>query len=210
MIRGYVGAAKEGHVDERKQVTFMDRALRWNAIAALAAAAFISDLPLIIWAWRSDLHLRMTDDLAAVNSAANLAVLIIGVVEMHSNASEIKQVTASSEGSDDADRAEVMRQAKKRLAWMLLWVWACVLLSSALSLNVLWGAIDGHGPAAWLAWYSWICTGLGMTLVLAVWLGKAMNEIAPILDGMSERLDAEEPGAQPTEGTGNDVTLGTN
>lgn len=39
-------------------------------------------------------------------------------------------------------------------------------LAVALMLVILWSAIDGHGPAKWLAWFSWCSIGFGLGVLI--------------------------------------------
>ncbi|MFL4910731.1 hypothetical protein ACJ6WF_48485 [Streptomyces sp. MMS24-I2-30] len=150
-------------------------------------------------------QLAMTDDYAAVISAAILAVLVIGFVELHgykkqvtdlvaksfedidNNFKEIKEgMESSSLSPDDFDKgiyaaalepamvAQLKGQARDRVAkW---WTRLCVMLVVALLLIFVWAAIDGHGPARWLAWYSCCITSIGVAAVLTGALSKGKAE----------------------------------
>lgn len=43
---------------------------------------------------------------------------------------------------------------------------ALSVLAVALMLVILWSAIDGHGPAKWLAWFSWCSIGFGLGVLI--------------------------------------------
>ncbi|WP_435256182.1 hypothetical protein [Streptomyces althioticus] len=167
----------------------------------------------------------MSNDYAAIISAALVAVLVIGTVEMYSSRKALREqhvemikmwgpptigdfdiyrrgvrtpagkahrafqrtgklpIDVAVPFKEQVQRAAhgdwptFMRQQKRQLYLSRIWFGLCVLMSSALVLTFAWAAVDGHGPARWLAAYSLATTCTGITAVLGVTLSKARQEM---------------------------------
>lgn len=142
------------------------------------------------------MDLAMSNDYAAIVTAVLAAVVVIGFVEMQAyrrqvldeEADRVRGFTTSMDACIEAVRAgtELPQWQLARLdhewtrvdgprpsnrpqrLWRVSRWWAllCVWLVSAICLVCLWAARDGHGPAEWLAWYSWIAAATGIITLL--------------------------------------------
>ncbi|MGW9597524.1 hypothetical protein ACWHLZ_45565 [Streptomyces chartreusis] len=150
-------------------------------------------------------RLAMTNDYAAVISAAILAVLVIGFVELHAFKKQVTELVANTFEEIDSNLEEItegmrsgrfslddygkgiaiaalepamvaMLKGKAREKLAKWWTRLCVLLVVALMLIFVWAGIDGHGPARWLAWYSCCITCIGVAAVLAGAIAKGQAE----------------------------------
>ncbi|MFB7032203.1 MULTISPECIES: hypothetical protein [unclassified Streptomyces] len=143
-----------------------------------------------------DYSLTMSFDYAAVVCAVLAAVVVIGFVEMQAyrkqvideEAERLRDFFTAMDACIEAIRAgdeppkwELDRLSfeekqmdsrgptdRYRRLWRVSRWWAllCVWLVSAICLVCLWAAIDGHGPARWLAWYSWTGAATGIVTLL--------------------------------------------
>ncbi|MGX5397528.1 hypothetical protein ACWLMY_37665 [Streptomyces anulatus] len=117
--------------------------------------------------------LRMSDDYAAITAGAIVALILLAVVEMHVALGKTRDAfiavsTAQQNGDQDAEKEALFR--RKDLAnRTFIWSISLSMLAVALVLTALWAAISDHGPARWLAWFSWvsICFGVGHLLASA-------------------------------------------
>lgn len=135
-----------------------------------------------IWlAWIDDRRLRMTDDFAAVSGTAVLALLVTAFVEVHLYMKKAK--TALSEYSSMIEESEepvsfILRDrhvgAYVQGLASVTWLWGIVtsILTGNLVLIVLWACVDGHGPARWLAWLTFLSVCYGFVFVTVVALLK--------------------------------------
>ncbi|MEU9578837.1 hypothetical protein [Streptomyces chilikensis] len=120
-------------------------------------------LPVIFLIFDED-RLRMSDDYAAMTSAAIALILTLGFLEVALFGKH------TSSGVDDSGKTseELATRLRKRTIGLILWLGTSTALVAALLLVFLWAAIDGHGPARWLAWYVWECIAWGVSLLLFV------------------------------------------
>ncbi|WP_431959455.1 hypothetical protein [Actinacidiphila sp. bgisy160] len=159
----------------------------------------------------------MTDDYAAIVSAVIAAVLVLGFVETHAFLHMGSEHAKNALAEGLAAKADAMRNIDAgiapseaqlaRLAAMdtrasrartaasgqlmaagCVWIGLVLALVAALCLVVLWAAVDGHGPARWLAIYSSFCAALG---VFGVALGALARALQPLLGAFRNYLRAE-------------------
>ncbi|MFI1718287.1 hypothetical protein [Streptomyces litmocidini] len=126
-----------------------------------------------------DDRLRMTDDFAAITSAAIALILTLGFVEMGRSLKDAQtlaneRLAAVADGASSGRRIEPILRSK--LFVVLAWTVVSLLMATALMLTFLWAAIDGHGPARWLAWYILIVIGLGLGGVLLAAVTKSLTD----------------------------------
>lgn len=159
------------------------------------------------------MELAMTNDYAAIVAAVIAAVLVIGFVEMHAFTSkgaeyleallreefpptedaEAATTRADAEPPSDAalDRyhATIDRRIKAGLFLNIagvVWMVLCPALVVALCLITFWAAVDGHGPARWLATYSFAVSSLGVVAVAAGALARAILPVVGLYRLRSE------------------------
>jgi hypothetical protein len=157
----------------------------------------------------------MSVDYAAVVCAVLAAVVVIGFVEMQAYRKQVVDEEAERlrgfrtamdacievmRAGDEPPRWELARLSleeerinsgrptdRYRRLWRVSRWWAmlCVWLVSAICLVCLWAAIDGHGPARWLAWYSWTgaATGIVTLLLGALARFRALSRPQRLYDG---------------------------
>jgi hypothetical protein len=139
--------------------------------------------------FKTDYRLNMTDDYAAMSSAAILVILVLGFVEMHALAKSTQRlVCRAREAGVDTDRDTLetrMVKAQLRSLWLTGSTWSllCFLMTAALILTFLWAAIDGHGPARLLAGYTLVVTITGLMFVLATAIAKVQAEFRTTVFG---------------------------
>ncbi|MEE1812812.1 hypothetical protein [Streptomyces sp. BE133] len=164
----------------------------------------------------------MSNDYAAIISSAIVALLIVGFVELHDQKKRAKEQVLAEEAvnfprlqalfdriragqqlsEDDLLLASQIRKERLAMARVFAiqlrmsaaWSVLCVILISALCLIFVWAAIDRHGPARWLAWYTLACTGLGILAVLAGAVVKGAAEAATMRRALARQwngFDAE-------------------
>ncbi|WP_418961190.1 hypothetical protein [Streptomyces tritici] len=169
-------------------------------VMAGAIFAIAVGVPLVFAVFDED-RLRMTDDFAAMTSAAIALILPLGFVEMNrllkrardratAEVEALRQELAARQAGAEPPPEPCQRGDRSGLAASLVsrrravstWVVTSIVLCTALTLNFLWAAIDGHGPARWLAWAVWCSTSWGLSLVLAGALGHVLKESSAILD----------------------------
>ncbi|MEU2310177.1 hypothetical protein [Streptomyces misionensis] len=145
----------------------------------------------------------MSNDYAAIVSSVIVAILVVGFVELHDLKKRAREQVLADESQNlprlqvvfdrlraghqlteaELQTAIAVREERRAMGatfvfqWWLstAWTFLCGVLISALGLTLLWAAIDGHGPARWLAWYTLLCTGLGILVVL---IGAVMKGAA--------------------------------
>jgi hypothetical protein len=130
-------------------------------LGGLSWLAFAFILPLTFLIFDED-RLRMSDDYAAMTSAAIALILTLGFLELALFGKD------AARGVDDRQRAsdELAVRLRKRTIGLNIWLGTTIALVAALLLIFLWAGIDGHGPARWLAWYVWECIAWGASLLL--------------------------------------------
>ncbi|MEV5264809.1 hypothetical protein [Streptomyces werraensis] len=137
------------------------RQMEWPLLLlALSAMWFAAGVPLTFYVWDDD-SLRMTDDYAAIIGGLTVGAFVVSFFEVHF-------VTQGVQLSVDRKGASLRwRVSEMRFFNCLLAVYLCVWLAqlTSLSLVALWASIENHGPATWLAWYSWITAGYSLTLL---------------------------------------------
>lgn len=144
-------------------------------------------------------RLRMTDDYAAISSATLLALLLVAFVEIHLYMKRAASVLAEKrrmiedlvQGPADLDpprdvsgALELFRGHWSEAQWhvrtlnqaTVLWLVTSTVLCSALILTCLWAAVDGHGPARWLAWTIWLSICWGFAVILLGAVVKALKD----------------------------------
>ncbi|MFJ5548578.1 hypothetical protein [Streptomyces sp. NPDC093225] len=133
-----------------------------------------------------DDRLRMSDDYAAINAGASVAILLIGTVDFHLSLKAAKGLISAGpldevvrqEGAKTRTRGDLVR---RKIKLMGIWLLACVTLAVSIFLMALWAAIENHGPARWLAWYSWLSAGVGLATVLIATGDKLVDEAHDVL-----------------------------
>jgi hypothetical protein len=134
---------------------------------------------------RRPAQLRMTDDFAAMSSAAIALILTLGFLEMNSSLKEAQGradavLAARTAGVEPQKRAE--SDLYGNLLVVLAWIAASLLMAVALTLIFLWAAIDGHGPARWLAYYVLYTVSVGLSGVLAAAIAKAVRASSAVTE----------------------------
>jgi hypothetical protein len=137
-------------------------------------------------------RLRMTADFAAMISAALVLLLTLGFLEMDRSVKRAQgmadaQLAAAESGiplpgTEKVLSPETRNGATLGVTALLLWLFGSLLMGSALVLIFLWAAIDGHGPARWLAWYASASTCLGLGGLLAATVAKVMSDLDALKD----------------------------
>ncbi|NEW74986.1 hypothetical protein [Streptomyces rhizosphaericus] len=138
----------------------------------------------------------MSDDYAAMSSAAIVAILVVGFVEMHTAVQDLRALI------DSAHRAGLMNFELSSTAARLmndqfrplrrantLWMVLCAAMTLALILTFLWAAIDGHGPARWLAAYIFLTTAASLLFVL----GGALRKVSDGYSNIRYQIRGEAP-----------------
>ncbi|MEU5227575.1 hypothetical protein AB0G55_34020 [Streptomyces toyocaensis] len=119
--------------------------------------------------------LRMSDDFAAIASTVIVTIMLLGAVETHLSMRAARDEFTAEKGrieGTNVDRVAV-ESATGRAGAALIWVAILAIQGVNLSLIVLWSAIDGHGPARWLARWSWV----SISWALGWWLLRAVNKL---------------------------------
>ncbi|MDH6553993.1 hypothetical protein [Streptomyces sp. SAI-041] len=157
---------------------------RWWITAGVCALT--TGISLVFAVFDED-RLRMSDDYAAMTSAALALLLTLGFLEMERSVRKAQgmadaQLAAVESGVPLPETQTVLApetRAGVRLgvAVLLVWLTGTVLMVSALVLIFLWAAIEGHGPARWLAWYVLISTCLGLGGLLAATVTKTTADL---------------------------------
>ncbi|MEQ6028066.1 hypothetical protein SOM70_36545 [Streptomyces salinarius] len=166
--------------------------LRSNANSAYNSVALAVATTLIIipatFALFDDDELRMSDDYAALVSAISLAVLLIAVVDIHFSVSKARALAASGQPltavakrrrRGDRTYGDLIRDHMETLS---VWLTTCAFLITSLALLTLWAAIEDHGPARWLAWYSFLAASYGLSVVVMAGVRKVIPEVQEVLD----------------------------
>jgi hypothetical protein len=149
----------------------------------VAAFAMVTLLGTAWLAWFDDRRLRMTDDFAAIAGTAILALLVTAFVEAHLYMKKAKEAlteyaeVAEEEAGDWPHRMmfkgrDVGEYVKGLAGVTRVWGLVTSVLTGDLVLITLWAGVDGHGPARWLAWFSFLSTGYGFVFVTVVALMK--------------------------------------
>ncbi|MDN0201223.1 hypothetical protein [Streptomyces sp. S.PNR 29] len=147
-------------------------------------------------------RLAMSDDYAAISSAALLALLLLLFVELHllmqeeaGKVQSLRQVRRESRQQGEKREGELWDQLESfdehlvsQVRFTLLGVFTATLLAGVLILVCLWAAVDAHGPARWLAWTSWLCICWSFTLVLLLGIRKVVREY---LHALRERTEID-------------------
>lgn len=159
--------------------------------AMLAALVVLLGIP-AGFALIDDDRLRMSDDYAAVIGGVSIAVLLIAAFDMHYSLDRAKELAARG-GQRPKKREEAIRHHVNQLT---TWLTACSLLVVSLGLVILWAAIENHGPARWLAWFSLtsVCLGLHVVLTSALW--RIQRGIRELFDLIPEEDEPQDPDAQ--------------
>ncbi|MFB7421451.1 hypothetical protein ACFC1L_43605 [Streptomyces sp. NPDC056210] len=167
--------------------------LFWGAsIAGLTWLGFFN--------WR---RLRMTDDFAAISSATLGALLLLCFVEFYmlakkgvermekwKTAVEAYIADPDASGSAAASGSSVLFDGMKTLMWLVTGGAAlCALMGSDLVVVGVWAALDGHGPARWLAWGTCAVVIVGIGGVLSYILLKMYLSFRTIADGIADGTD---------------------
>ncbi|MFF9090504.1 hypothetical protein ACF1BE_29750 [Streptomyces sp. NPDC014991] len=154
----------------------------------------------VAFAVGDDDQLRMSDDFAAMTSAALALLLTLGFLEMERSVKQAQsmadaQLAAARSGiplpqTDEVLAPETRNGVTLGVTILLIWLAAAVLMGSALVLIFLWAAIDGHGPARWLAWYVLVSICLGLGGLLAATVAKVMHDLGTLKDTYLSSLGA--------------------
>ncbi|WP_331718313.1 hypothetical protein [Streptomyces sp. NBC_00134] len=136
-----------------------------------------------------DDRLRMSDDYAALVAGIDLAVLLISVVDLHFGVARAKALAATGRPLNHVVRQRRNGQTitqgqaiRAQMATMTVWVRTCAVLTTGLILLTLWAAIEDHGPAPWLAWYTLLTTAWGLAVVATTGVRKMVPDIQEVLD----------------------------
>ncbi|MEU2969024.1 hypothetical protein ABZ687_29105 [Streptomyces ardesiacus] len=135
----------------------------------------------------------MTDDYAAVCSAVHLTLLLVVSVELHLLMSGLV-AKIKAEYNDRAANEELAstgyenlaRSATRHVALGALGVLTAAIQCGSLILICLWAAIDGHGPARWVAWTTMLAAGWASVFVVAFAIGKVLYEYNRARDAMTD------------------------
>ncbi len=130
----------------------------------------------------------MSDDYAAVSASIIVAILLLGYVEMHFFTGQaralIDERIREQQGEEtrrykwvSAHTMSLEEKIALRFQATMAWLFTVIVLTGALSLVALWTAIDGHGPARWVAWIAWLSIQWGVAFLLAVAIGRAIQEL---------------------------------
>ncbi|WP_326709969.1 hypothetical protein OG758_11960 [Streptomyces sp. NBC_01474] len=144
----------------------------FGSLGAMATALFLT----------AGYDLAMTDDFAAMTSAAIAVILVIGFVELHTLAKSTRSLIELANDRQLAARADPLAERMVNaqttaMGWAnLIWAALCCLMTAALILTFLWAGIDGHGPAQWLAIYVLVVTSSGLIYVLTGAISKVTSE----------------------------------
>ncbi|MFK0121632.1 hypothetical protein [Streptomyces sp. NPDC090994] len=176
--------------------------VQWGVrMTALASLCVAFAMP-VVFALFDDDQVRMSDDYAAVNAAASLGILLIGVVDMHFNVSRAKELAATAAGRLDAVAGRTLRRTytyedliRTHVDGLGNWLFCCAVQTLSLGLVGLWAAIEDHGPARWLAWLSLCSACYGLATVLLTALFKLRDGIL----GLFELLPNDEEQEPPQE-----------
>ncbi|MEV5733391.1 hypothetical protein [Streptomyces sp. NPDC052292] len=136
-------------------------------------------------------QLRMTDDFASMTSAAIALILTLGFLEMDRSLKRAQgkadaQLAAETTGVEPQEQVE--RPIRGGMLIVLSWIVASLLMAAALVLTFLWAAIDGHGPARWLANYVMFSMALGLGAVLSAAIVKSVNDSRGVMDTYSQSI----------------------
>ncbi|MFI9781379.1 hypothetical protein ACIHCV_43410 [Streptomyces sp. NPDC051956] len=148
--------------------------------------ALCAGIPAVFALWDED-RLRMSDDFAAMTSAAIALILTLGFLEMERSLKRAHgraevELTARMVGVKPQHRTDAREAPYELTLWMSLvavgtWIAASFLMGAALLLTFLWGAIDGHGPARWLAWYVLGSLSFGLCAVMIAVISKSVTDV---------------------------------
>ncbi|MFC9916608.1 hypothetical protein [Streptomyces sp. NPDC059862] len=155
-------------------------------LIALAALTTMVVVP-TTFALFDDDRLRMSNDYAAINATISLAILLIGVVDMHFHVSKAKALAAAGPLTAIARRGRRRNRTfqdliESHMTTLANWAIACASLAVSLILMALWAAIEDHGPARWLAWYSLVSVGFSLGVVLMTCMDKLVEGMHGLLD----------------------------
>ncbi|MER6149354.1 hypothetical protein [Streptomyces hirsutus] len=151
------------------------------------------------------MQLAMSNDYAAIISGVIAAILVIGFVEVQAYAKAAvarmdedreplqglleELLTAMREGGEPtteqleqiremADNGQLRRRLRRSVRPAVAGAWWAVVstaLVSAELLIILWAAIDKHGPARWVAWYSLLACAVGVLTLMALSMRRAVG-----------------------------------
>ena len=153
--------------------------LRTRWLITAGVCTLFAGISLVFAVFDED-RLRMSDDYAAMTSAALALLLTLGFLEMERSIRKAQgmadaQLYAAQSGiplpgTGTVLAPETRAGVTRGVVVLLVWLTGTVLMVSALVLIFLWAAIEDHGPARWLAWYVLIstCQGLGGLLAATV------------------------------------------
>ncbi|MFC9916677.1 hypothetical protein [Streptomyces sp. NPDC127197] len=146
----------------------------------------------------------MSNDYAAIISALIAVIVVIGFVELEAYSKAAvagldedeeslrglfeELLTRMREGgeptSEQLERIREMandgplerswRRSRGPIVVGMWWSVVCAALVSAELLVILWAAIDKHGPAQWVAWYSLLSSGVGVLTLMALSMRRAL------------------------------------
>ncbi|MFF3894371.1 hypothetical protein ACFYY3_14470 [Streptomyces sp. NPDC001812] len=175
--------------DVQRQTAFAHTLVRMHISAWLFTAgvlAVCAGIP-VVFAVADEDRLRMSDDFAAMTSAAMALILTLGFLEMDRSLKraqgradlEAEARRVGREPSSPVAGVHLSTEASLRLGLVAVFTWivASILMCAALVLIFLWAAIDGHGPARWLAWYVTASTALGLGGVLLAAVAKTIADM---------------------------------
>lgn len=156
----------------------------------LTALTVTAVIPLTFALFDED-RLRMSDDYAAITASVSLAILLIGVVDLHFNVSKARELVAAGPVTETARTWRTRRNPggktrqdliKAHISTMRQWLTTSALLTVSLVLMALWAAIEDHGPARWLAWYSLLAASWGLATVLLACVEKLQEPLYDLFD----------------------------
>ncbi|MFD8957685.1 hypothetical protein ACFV0W_12200 [Streptomyces anulatus] len=115
--------------------------------------------------------LRMSDEFSSITASAIGAMLLIKAVETYTAMRQTREsfyvLRSKAEDPNGGPVTPTDRErARSYAAIAFVSIVSLSVLAVALMLVILWSAIDGHGPAKWLAWFSWCSIGFGLGVLI--------------------------------------------
>lgn len=135
-------------------------------------------------------QLRMTDDYAAISSAALFGLLVLLLVEQHLQLKKALELLEKQRESGK-DVAHIDQRLLDRSRSTVMFYLTVVIMSGALVLTCLWASVDHHGPARWLAWLTWMSICWGFTLVATGAYAKATDDYQRVIQAQERLADRE-------------------
>ncbi|MFE3380362.1 hypothetical protein [Streptomyces anulatus] len=129
--------------------------------------------------------LRMSDDFSSITASAIGAMLLIQVVETYTAMRQTREsFDVLRSKTEDPSRGPVtpadLGRARSYVGIAFVSIVSLSVLAISLMLVVLWSAIDGHGPARWLAWFSWCSVGFGLGVLIWASLVRYLHEAVAV------------------------------